>query len=783
MSKPSSRPLLAAAVTAGLVVPFGAAPALAVAPEGTKVQLLNITDFHGRIADAGVTVGSIVESERASFDGATAFISAGDNIGASPYTSSAQQDAPTIEVLNALGLDASAVGNHEFDRGADDLTGRVSDLADFPHSGANVYAKGTTDVAPGIEEYSMVDADGVRIAVIGVVTEETASLVSPTGIEDIEFGDPTEAVNRVAGELEALPEAERPDMTVVSAHLGPESANDLQSAIASNAAFADIVENSDASVDALFFGHTHLEANFSAPIAGTDRTRPVIQSGQYGEAVGAVELESLGNGDWTATDAEIISTEDYPRFDSPAVDEVERIVAEAEAEAEVTGAVVAGEITEDITRATTESGDEDRGAESTLGNLVADALKAGVEDSQLEPADFGITNPGGLRDDLLMEDYFGDEASGEVTVAELNAVLPFANDHGVVTMTGADVIGLIEEQWQPEGASRAFLHLGVSQELEVVYDSEAPAGDRVVSVKVSGEDIDPNAEYRVATLSFLAAGGDNFASFANGTFEQSGLTDFEIWESYFEKNSPVSPDHDERQADAALDVLRSGSLDASVSYETSTDGGPLEVAADGSADARYEFESADGVDGPIVATLDVPAGLSVDFGELEAMGAQVTVDEASTAVDFTLESIPAGGQQLPFTVTADSSAEPGEYEITASLVADPEAQWWDDNPMPLGGSVVFDVLVTGADEDPKPGDDPTDEPTDDPTDEPTDDPSKPGDDPSEPGDPGKPGDDGDDDGRLPRTGSELAIAAAIGFGLLALGGAAIAVTRRRMTGM
>ena len=78
-------------------------------------------------------------------------------------------------------------------------------------------------------------------------------------------------------------------------------------------------------------------------------------------------------------------------------------------------------------------------------------------------ADFGMTNPGGLRTDLLVDDVFGGEEPGEATVGELNAVLPFANDHGVVALAGADVIRLVEEQWQPDGASRSFLHMGISR--------------------------------------------------------------------------------------------------------------------------------------------------------------------------------------------------------------------------------------------------------------------------------------------------------------------------------
>ena len=480
------------------------------AEAGTQVQLLNITDFHGRISDAGTQVASVVEEQRAAYEdkGGTGTLSAGDNIGASPYNSSSADDTPTLDVLNAIGVQASAVGNHEFDRGVDDLTGRVVDETDFPYLGANVYDRGSQNVADGLEEYSIVDVGGVEVAVIGVVTKETASLVSPAGIEGVEFGDPTDAVNRVADEIEDLPADEQPDMTVVEAHLGASSTDSLEDALASNAEFNKLVTEADASIDVLFTGHTHLPYSFEAPVPGEpERTRPVLEAGSYGEYVGQVQLTADGEGNWTTDATDLIDTEDKS-YDSPVVDEVASIIDDADEAAKVPGSVVHGKITEDITRAETD-GNEDRGAESTLGNLVADALKDGVEDSQLAEADFGITNPGGLRTDLLCDDIYNDEDKCEVTAAELNEVLPFANDHGVVTMKGEDVIGLFEEQWQPEGARNAFLHLGISDEIDVVYDSDAERGEHVTSVKVDGQEIEEDKDYRVATLSFLAAGGDN----------------------------------------------------------------------------------------------------------------------------------------------------------------------------------------------------------------------------------------------------------------------------------
>lgn len=683
------------------------------APEGTKVQLLNITDFHGRISEAGTQVASVVEEERAKFgtggdNMGTGVLSTGDNIGASTYTSSSQNDKPTLDVLNAIGVQTSAVGNHEFDKGIDDLTGRVSDAADFPYSAANVYDKGTENVVDGLDEYSIVDVGGVSIAVIGVVTKDTASLVSPDGIADLDFGDPTDAVNRVAEDLENLPEDEQPDMTVVEAHLGASSTESLEDAKASNAEFKKLVTEADASVDAMFTGHTHMPYAFEAPVPGEpDRTRPVIEAGSYGEYVGQVTMRVDGNSNWQASGIDLIDTEDKS-YDSEVVDKVAGIISDAEEKAKELGSEVTGTISEDITRAT-KDGKEDRGAESTLGNLVADALKEGVEETQLEEADFGITNAGGLRTDLLCDDIYNTEDKCEVTVAELNGVLPFANDHGVVTLKGEDVIGVFEEQWQPDDASRPFLHLGVSDDVDVVYDSDADKGEHVKSVKVDGEEIDPNKDYRVATLSFLAAGGDNYTSFAKGDFEQSGLTDFETWENYFNKHQAegedVAPDKNERQADAAKDVIDNGELTAELT-------GPKAIKPGESAEFVLKTDAKSEVSGPVDVTVDLPDGYTAEAAaqsKAQSATAGVTKGKApevsaeAAAKTITLDSIPAGESETPVTVTAPKDAS-GEVTVKVTVQANVEGPWWDDNPLPLAHEFEATVAV-GDDADASAGDD------------------------------------------------------------------------------
>ncbi|WP_423058939.1 bifunctional metallophosphatase/5'-nucleotidase [Brevibacterium linens] len=683
------------------------------APEGTKVQLLNITDFHGRISEAGAQVASVVEEERAKFgtggdNMGTGVLSTGDNIGASTYTSSSQNDKPTLDVLNAIGVQTSAVGNHEFDKGIDDLTGRVSDAADFPYSAANVYDKGTENVVDGLDEYSIVDVGGVSIAVIGVVTKDTASLVSPDGIADLEFGDPTDAVNRVAEDLENLPEDEQPDMTVVEAHLGASSTESLEDAKASNAEFKKLVTEADASVDAMFTGHTHMPYAFEAPVPGEpDRTRPVIEAGSYGEYVGQVTMRVDGNSNWQASGIDLIDTEDKS-YDSEVVDKVAGIISDAEEKAKELGSEVTGTISEDITRAT-KDGEEDRGAESTLGNLVADALKEGVEETQLEEADFGVTNAGGLRTDLLCDQIYNNEDKCEVTVAELNGVLPFANDHGVVTLKGEDVIGVFEEQWQPDDASRPFLHLGVSDDVDVVYDSDADKGEHVKSVKVDGEEIDPNKDYRVATLSFLAAGGDNYTSFAKGDFEQSGLTDFETWENYFNKHQAegedVTPDKNERQADAAKDVIDNGELSAELT-------GPKAIKPGESAEFVLKTDAKSEVSGPVDVTVDLPDGYTAEAAaqsKAQSATAGVTKGKApevsaeAAAKTITLDSIPAGESETPVTVIAPKDAS-GEVTVKVTVQANVEGPWWDDNPLPLAHEFEATVAV-GDDADASAGDD------------------------------------------------------------------------------
>lgn len=515
-----------------------------------ELNLVNINDFHGRIDNNTVKFAGTIEQLRAEYGDANTLLgSAGDNIGASLFASAVQRDKPTIDVLNALNLQSS-VGNHEFDRGYADLTGEIASWTNWNYLGANVYFKGTTN--PALPEYVIVNIDGVKVGVIGAVTSETPSLVTPSGIAMLDFGDPVVAVNRVADQLtDGNPANGEADVIIAEYHegagTGTAGGGTLANQVALGGAFAEIVNDTSPKVSVLFTGHTHQAYAWDAPIPGNpSKTRPVLQTGSYGANVGQVVLTFDKTTDsvvsytmrnvprTTVDDATLVAT--YPR-----VATVKGIVDAALAQAAVIGNTPVGSVTADISRAFT-AGVEDRGSESTIGNLVANSLVASLGSPDRGGAEIGIVNPGGLRTDLL----YGTD--GVVTYAEANSVLPFLNNLWTMTLTGAQFKEVLEQQWQrdkdgnPLTSGRTFLNLGVSDNVTYTYDPNRAMDDRVTAIFINGQPIDLTKNYRVGSFNFLLQGGDNFWEFKNGTdVKDSGLVDRDAWIDYITKHSPLTP--------------------------------------------------------------------------------------------------------------------------------------------------------------------------------------------------------------------------------------------------
>ncbi|MGK5679743.1 ExeM/NucH family extracellular endonuclease [Actinoplanes sp. URMC 104] len=501
------------------------------------LQLLSINDFHGRLEQpsagnggAAQLVGMVDQLRTANPN--TAWVSAGDNIGASTFISAIDGDNPTIDALNAGGLAVSAVGNHEFDKGLADLQGRVESRAKFPYLAANVYKNGER-VLPG---YSVQTLGGVKVGYIGVVTEQTASLVSPDGIAGVEFRDPVAEANTLATQLSDGNETNgEADVLVLLAHEGAATENiGSAAALQADPVFGDFTRVS-ADIDVIFSGHTHQPYAFEVPVPGTERTRPVIQAEDYGLRVGkAVLTYDPATKSVTKSTAELLNVTGYP-----ADAEVAAIVAKAKETAAELGKQPLGKITADIKRAYTSAGAEDRGAESVLGNFIADVQLDQTSAAGRGGAQIAFMNPGGLRADLLFR------TDGTVTYADAFAVQPFANDVVTQSLTGAQIKQVLEEQWQPAGASRPVLHLGVSKGLTYSYDASQPQGSRIIAstLKLNGVVIDPTATYRVTSNSFLAAGGDNFTTLGKGTNRvTTGDNDLTMLVNYFAAHSPVTAD-------------------------------------------------------------------------------------------------------------------------------------------------------------------------------------------------------------------------------------------------
>lgn len=521
----------------------------------TTVQILGTNDFHGRIlpdsfggnAGAASLAGAVADLE-SDYPHSSVFVAAGDLVGASTFESFIAQDQPTIDALNAAGLDVSAVGNHEFDTGYDDLTNRIMVEAEWEYLGANVRFLNGDPALPETWMQTFGDGDSaVDVGFIGAVTDETPSLVTPAGVEDLHFEMEAVAANRSAAALESA----GAELIVLLVHEGAPTTAYADAVDTSND-FGQMLADLDPGIDAVVSGHTHLAYDHRVPVqewvdegrAVTER--PVVSAGQYGMNLNRLLFTFDAAGDVTGLETSIVDLwedgADSPVY--PPVAEVTDIVEAAAAEADVLGAVELGTLDDPLYRARLADSDpgSSRGAESTLGNAVADVQLWATQELGTEIA---FMNPGGLRADLLGAAQ-GDRSSypSPVTYEEAAQVQPFANTLVAMTLTGDQIAQVLEEQWQPEGSSRPFLRLGTSSGFEYTYDPSAPAGERILSMWLNGEQITPDGDYSVVANSFLAAGGDNFDTLAEGAnVTDSGRIDLQAMVDYLEEFGSLAPDY------------------------------------------------------------------------------------------------------------------------------------------------------------------------------------------------------------------------------------------------
>ena len=426
----------------------------------------------------------------------TLVVSAGDNIGASPLVSGLFHDEPTIEAFNAMGVDISSVGNHEFDEGSAELL-RMQDGgchpvdgcqdgdgfagADFDYLAANVTDDDTGKTL--FRPYEIRRVGGVKVGFIGVVLKDTPTIVTPSGVEGLTFGDEADAINKYTAVLKK----KGVRAIVVLMHQGDTVAlgqvNDCLNPVGP---LADLIGRSSKEVDLYLTGHTHQAYNC---VIGGKRATSASSFGRVltdanlrvdrrtGQVVSVSADNKIVTQDVAKDPAQTTILNKYTAISAPIANR--RI-----------GAATAALTTE-----------QNAAGEEVLGDIIADSQLAATAPDGFGNAVVAFMNPGGIRTNI---------DAGDITYGEAFAVQPFGNSLVTLTLTGAQIDRVLEQQWDGQGTSPKVLQ--VSNGLTYTWSASGPLGSRVdpSTIKINGTTVDPAASYRVTVNSFLADGGDGF---------------------------------------------------------------------------------------------------------------------------------------------------------------------------------------------------------------------------------------------------------------------------------
>ena len=508
-----------------------------------RLRILAINDFHGHIDTSSDSFGGVgradylaanIAATRAEVDNSV-FVSAGDLIGASPLISALFHDEPTIEVMNLIGLDINAVGNHEFDEGPDallrmqrggthpvdgDLDGDPFGGADFQFLAANVIDESTGDTV--FPSHVVRDYEGVRIAFIGMTLEGTPGIVARGAVSGLTFLDEADTVNSLAPQLRE----EGIEAIVVLIHEGGFSdggRSDCGTGLEGR--IAAIVERLDDAVDLVIAAHTNdefvceIDGKWVTMADGSGRLFTVIDT-TLDRRTGDLTVRSVENRPNSQEGVKPVPavTALIDRYDSLSAPRAKAIV---------------GSVTADIVRRTNSAG------ESALGDVIADAHLAATRDEDSGGAVVAFMNSGGIRDDLRFAPS-GDEGEGEVTYAEAFAVHPFGNSLVTMSLTGAQIDTLLEQQLDDPERTNV---LQVSEGFSYTWDAAQPAGSKVdpVSISIDGVPVDPTATYRITVNSYLAGGGSGFSVLTEGTDRTGGMIDLDALIAYFGDAGDVPP--------------------------------------------------------------------------------------------------------------------------------------------------------------------------------------------------------------------------------------------------
>jgi 2',3'-cyclic-nucleotide 2'-phosphodiesterase (5'-nucleotidase family) len=434
--------------------------------QSSEIRILHVNDFHG-FADPSKPVGSdeilggiAYLSDRVNElrkEKPSLLLSAGDMIQGYNWAN-LFLGGSVIELMNEMRFDVMVLGNHEFDFGQEVLRKRISE-ANFPVLGANV--EGPERVNP----YFIKEVNGVKIAILGVVTEDVPVSTHPKNVLGLKFFSVLETVEKYLNLLKS-----RADLVVLLSHIGYPVDRML----------AEKVKG----IDVIVGGHSH--TRIPKPVKIGDSI--IVQAWEYGKALGILDL--------TLKDGKIIKHEGYLEEIKPGAGRkgpaVQTLVDRYNQRMDAVLNIRIGETQVDL------NGERSlvRTKETNLGNLIADIMKA------ISGAEVAVINGGGIRSSIK---------KGEIKVKDVYNVLPFDNYNVAIKLTGKQIWETLEH-----GVSAVEEEEGRFPQvsgLTFKYSPSEPKGSRVKEVFVADQPVSLNRDYTVATNDFLAAGGDDFKTF------------------------------------------------------------------------------------------------------------------------------------------------------------------------------------------------------------------------------------------------------------------------------
>lgn len=479
-------------------------PATAIttqAAEAKTFDIIEVTDFHGALVDssslpvAAVLAKNIKNVKNANPD-RTLILGGGDLYQGSPI-SNVLKGVPVQQAMSSIGMEVTALGNHEFDWTIDSLINTTMKDSKYSIVCANVYDKTTNKRV--FDPYKIIEKDGVKIGIIGAATLETPGIVLPANVANYKFTDITTEINSLVGEVKS----KGANVVVALIHEGS-NANDKTN---TTGPIFDIA-NSLKGVDAVFGGHSHTIVTAKAA-----NGVPVYIANNAGKGYIDAKMTVDVNGKVSFVD----DASSYVAIDNtnangykaatPAVDaEVKAIVDEAQKEVGPTFSEVIGTTANKLTR----TQDVQPYGESFLGNWTADVIRAKAK------ADVGFQNNGGVRIDI---------PEGNITVGSVYYLMPFDNEICTLDMTKAQIKTVLEQGFMDGGKGIQL------SGLKVTYDAARKSLDRVTSItRADGTPISDTEKLKVATNDFMMTGGDGFGGFvtAGGAVKGAPVNDTHI---------------------------------------------------------------------------------------------------------------------------------------------------------------------------------------------------------------------------------------------------------------